>query len=150
MKLLKMSFLDFMSKYFAILDTAFNCLAAFLQHLLICSVKVSRLSMITRWVTSCWFGDNIINWNFFGFAFMPLSPNHCMAVLQSSCKLSRTVEDWKRQTTTNYHQHNCTNCNCWWNGTNHSWKCWTRPVLIWNLVGHLYVSRPKSYDSCLS
>ena len=34
MKLLKMSFLDFISKYFAILDNAFNCLAAFLQHLL--------------------------------------------------------------------------------------------------------------------
>ena len=90
MKLLKMSFFDFISKYFAILNNAFNCLAAFLQHLLICSVKVSRFSMISprtftllselintsshnfRWVTSCWFGDNIINWNIFVFAFIPI------------------------------------------------------------------------------
>ena len=80
-----------------------NKVAAFLQHLLICSVKVSRLSMITprtftllselintsshnlRWVTSCWFGDNIINWNFFGFGFMPLSPGQ--TIVWQSCKI---------------------------------------------------------------
>ena len=102
------------------------------------------------WVTSCWFGDNIINWTFCWFAFMPLSPNHYMAVYSLLANYQEHFEDWKRQTTTNDYQHKCTNCNCWWHGTNHQWKCWTRLVLIWNLVGHLYVNRPNSYDSCLS
>ena len=43
----KDEFLGFHVKYFAILDNAFNRLVAFLQHMLICSVKFSRLSMVT-------------------------------------------------------------------------------------------------------
>ena len=137
MKLLKMSFLDFMCKYFAILDNAFNCLVAFLQHLLICSVKVSRLSMITlrtftllselintsshnlRWSLQADLGTISLIETFSGVLSC-----HChQTILWQFCSLpanyQEQFEDWKRQTTTNYHQYNCTNCNCWWNGTNH-------------------------------
>ena len=41
-------------------------------------------------MSSVGFGDNAINWNFAGFAFIPLLPNHSTAILQSMSKLDKT------------------------------------------------------------
>ena len=100
---------DLKSRYLEIFAKAFNCLAAFIQHMLMCSSKFKRSSMTTTKILtlgseviltppcnsifccSIGFEDITMNWNLVGFAFVPLSVNHWIAFWQSCFRFSITV-----------------------------------------------------------
>ena len=105
------------SRYFEILAKALSCRAVLRHQALMWSLIIKRLSMITpraltdfsdlsvvfssnfNSMSSAKFGDNIIDWNFSGFAFIPLLLNNSTAILQSISKFDKTVcrvdDEWE-------------------------------------------------------